>query len=63
MTGNDNSGMKTLDDTDARDPLVPLSRPSECEHLVNLMVSDVAGNHGIERWNGEHGARPRGIAQ
>jgi hypothetical protein len=30
---------------------------SECEHLVDLIVSDVAGNHGIERWNLEHGTR------
>jgi len=43
VAGNDNSGMKMLDDTNARDPLVPLSRSSEREHLVDLIVSDVAG--------------------
>src|SRR5260370_33187896 len=49
--------MKTLDDTNARDPLVPLSRSSEREHLVDLIVSDVAGHDGIARRDVEHGTR------
>jgi hypothetical protein len=57
VTGNDNSGMKTLDDTNARDPLVPLGRSCECEHLVDLKVSDVASNHGVERRDVKHRAR------
>jgi hypothetical protein len=56
VTGNHNSGMKALDDTNARAPLVPLGRSSECKHLVDLIVSDVAGNDGIERRDVEHGA-------
>jgi hypothetical protein len=55
VTGDDNSGMKTLDDTNARDPLVTLGRASESEHLVDLIVSDVAGHDGIERRDVEHG--------
>ena len=38
VTGNDNSGMETLDDTDAGDPLVRLSRSSECEHGSQVRV-------------------------
>jgi hypothetical protein len=57
VTGHHNPRMKTLDDTNARNPLVPFSRSSECQHLVDLIVSDFAGNDGIERWDVEHGAR------
>ena len=49
--------MKALDDLNARDPLVSLGRSSECEHLVDLIVSDVAGNDGVERRDVEHGTR------
>src|ERR1700733_1382529 len=51
---DDNSEMRTLDDTNARDPLVPLSRSSECEHLVDLIVSwaefsDIAATYQTHR--------------
>lgn len=51
-------GMKTLDDTNAYNPLVPLGRSSESEHLVDLNVSDVAGDHGMDRRDVKHGTRP-----
>jgi hypothetical protein len=57
VTGNDNPGMKTLDHINARDPLVPLSRSSECEHWVDLIVSDITRDDGIERRDVEHGTR------
>jgi len=52
VTRNDNPWMKTLDDTNTLDPLVPLGRSPESEHLVDLIVSDVTGNDGIERRTG-----------
>jgi hypothetical protein len=56
VTGNQ-FGMETLDHTNTRDPHVPLGWSSEREHLVDLIVSDVACNDGIERRNVKNGTR------
>ena len=57
VTGNNNLGMKTLDDTKCSRSICPTQPVPKCEHLVDSIVNDVAGHDGIERRDVERGTR------
>ncbi len=56
VTGDDRRGTEALDEVDALDPLLPFCGAGQRQHHVDPVVDNVAADHGVDRWDVDHGA-------